>query len=115
MSYRPAQITKLFLALLLVLPLTANTVQAAITKCKINVVGGSFKGRSFALEMKNGKLVGQSGMSDSNLSGCRAKKLVYGRWYHLCKKGTLIVYKRKNSKWQRLKDKSLLKYEHTCF
>ena len=89
--------------------------QAKIKKCKIKVVGGSFKGQSFPLKMKDGKFIGQSGMSPSNLPGCRVKKLVYGRWYHLCNKGTLIVYKRKDNKWKRLKDKSLLKYQHTCF
>lgn len=94
---------------------TSATLEAKTTHCKIKVVGGSFKGRSFPVTMEDGKFVGQSGMSESNLPGCRVKKKVYGRWYHLCKRGTLIVYKWKNSKWTRLQPKSLLKYQHTCF
>jgi hypothetical protein len=88
---------------------------AATTKCKIKVVGGSFKGRSFAVKMQDGNFTNVKGMSGSSLNGCRAKKKVYGRWYHLCNKGTLIVFKRKNSKWVKLQPKSLLKYQHTCF
>ena len=105
-------------AVLMSIPLSftaINIAGAQVTKCKIKVVGGSFKGRAFPIEMKDGKFTNVSGMKKSELAGCRVKKKVYGRWYHLCEKGTLIVFKKKNSKWQRLKDKSLLKYQHTCF
>ncbi|HFC05250.1 MAG TPA: hypothetical protein ENJ55_06060 [Rhizobiales bacterium] len=106
------------MAVLLSIPLSFAAIsiaEAQVTKCKIKVVGGSFKGRSFNIEMKDGKFTNVSGMQKSELAGCRVKKKVYGRWYHLCKKGTLIVYKRKNFAWKRLSDKSLLKYQHTCF
>jgi len=94
---------------------TPGIGQAIAASCKIKVVGGSYKGRSFPIKMINGRFDGQSGVSRSELQGCRVKKQVYGRWYHLCKKGTLIVYKQKNHKWKRLKPKSLLKYQHNCF
>jgi len=105
-------------AVLMSIPLSFTAISIAdaqITKCKIKVVGGSFKGRAFPIEMKDGKFINQSGMKKSELAGCRAKKKVYGRWYHLCQKGTLIVFKKKSSKWVRLQPKSLLKYQHTCF
>ncbi len=69
-----------------------STAQAKTSKCKIKVVGGSFKGRSFKVKMVDGSLIGQSGMTKSDLPGCQAKKMFHGRWYHLCEKGTLIVY-----------------------
>ena len=112
------RLTRQLSAILLVPALITSTfsiAEANASKCKIKVVGGSYKGRSFPLKMKNGQFSGQSGVSASNLEGCRVKKIVYGRWYHLCEKGTLIVYKRKNNAWKRLKPKSLLKYQHTCF
>ncbi len=115
---KPSKFTSHAAAFLLAFPLvfaTSSIANAQITKCKIKVVGGSYKGQSYSVEMKDGKFVNQSGMKKSELAGCRVKKKVYGRWYHLCKKGTLIVYKRKNFKWQRLQPKSLLKYQHTCF
>ena len=109
---------KILFASLLALSTVAsaiNIAQAKSTKCKIKVVGGSYKGRSFTLRMSGGNFTGQSGVSKSSLEGCRVKKQVFGRWYHLCEKGTLIVYKRKDNKWKRLKPKSLKKYLHTCF
>jgi len=105
-------------AVLMSIPLSFTAIsiaEAQVTSCKIKVVGGSFKGRSFPIEMKDGKFTNVSGMKKSELGGCRVKKKVYGRWYHLCEKGTLIVYKRKNFQWVRLQPISLLKYQHTCF
>jgi len=114
--------TKGLLAKSLALALVVSTASTGIGiaeaktgKCKIKVVGGSYKGRSFPLKMSNGKFTDQSDVSASKLPGCRVKKKVFGRWYHLCNKGTLIVYKWKNSQWTRLKPKSLLKYQHNCF
>lgn len=110
-----SRLAKSVLALSIVLPLSltaASVASAGVVNCKINVVGGSYKGRSFPVQINNGQF---TGMSNSGLPGCRAKKKVYGRWYHLCKRGTLIVYKRKNFKWVKLYPKSLLKYQHTCF
>ncbi len=110
----PTLTLSIALALLMVLPMI-STAQAKTSKCKIKVVGGSFKGRSFKVKMVDGSLIGQSGMTKSDLPGCQAKKMFHGRWYHLCEKGTLIVYKRKDSKWKLLKPKSLKKYKHNCF
>jgi len=105
---------KVALALSIALPMV-STSQAQTTQCKIKVVGGSFKGQSFTVKMVDGSLIGQSGMTKSALPGCQAKKMLHGRWYHLCTKGTLIVYKRKDNKWKLLKPKSLKKYKHNCF
>jgi hypothetical protein len=105
--------TKL-LALLLVLPLS-GAAYAETKKCKISVVGGSFKGHSMKVKMKDGKFVGDSSIRDSTIAGCRGMKYFYGRWYHLCPKGTLIVFKQKKGKWVKLKPRSLKKYVHNCF
>jgi len=120
-SPKPAKKSLLFvpaMAILMSIPLSFAAIsiaEAQISKCKIKVVGGSFKGRAFPVEMKDGKFTNVSGMQKSELAGCRAKKKVYGRWYHLCEKGTMIVFKKKNSEWVRLQPKSLLKYQHNCF
>lgn len=109
---------KTALAFSLALPISfavTGSANAQVKNCKIKVVGGSFKGRSFAVQMKDGQFTNVKGMLVSELPGCRGKKKVYGRWYHLCKKGTLIVFKRKSGKWVKLYPKSLLKYQHTCF
>ncbi len=120
-SPKPAKKSRLFvpaMAIVMSIPLSFAAIaiaDAQITRCEIKVVGGSFAGRSFPIEMKDGKFTNVSGMKKSELAGCRVKKKVYGRWYHLCEKGTLIVFKRKNFKWVRLQPISLLKYQHTCF
>ncbi len=93
----------------------ASVVQAQTVNCKIKIVGGSFKGRSMKVTMKDGQFVGDSSIRPSNLPGCRGMKYFYGRWYHMCAKGTMIVYKQKHGKWIRLQPKSLKKYIHNCF
>lgn len=115
-KYRPIATIALALPLALaVLTTGVPSTYAKITKCKIKVVKGTYKGNSINVTMKDGSLVGQSGMTASNLNNCQAKKYYYGRWYHLCKGGTLIVYKNKDNRWKKLKPKSLLKYKHNCF
>lgn len=93
---------------------TVTAAEARAKTCKIYVVGGSWAGRSFSLQMENGKFVGTSGVSPSNLPRCVAKKYVYGRWYHLCKGGRLVVFKQKNNKWKPVSAKGLKKYKHDC-
>ncbi len=93
----------------------ASVAQAQTVDCKIKIVGGSFKGRSMDVKMRKGKFVGDSSIRESNLPGCRGMKYFYGRWYHMCTKGTMIVYKKKKGKWVRLQPISLKKYIHNCF
>ncbi len=88
--------------------------EANAKQCKISVVGGSWKGKTYPLRMKNGKFVGTRGLKNSGLPGCVAKKYIYGRWYHLCKNHKIIVYRREGSGWKRLAAKNLKKYKHNC-
>ena len=93
---------------------SAITAGAATTQCKISVVGGSFKGKTYKLTMQDGKFVGDKGFRESNLQGCLGKKKIYGRWYHLCQNSKIIVYRREGSGWKRLAAKNLKKYRHDC-
>lgn len=104
---------RLFVTLLPVI-LAAQPAVAASKTCQISVVGGSWKGYSHSLEMRDGKFVGTSGIKPSELQGCVAKKYIVGRWYHLCSSGKIIVFKFKDDKWKRLSAKSLKKYRHDC-
>lgn len=88
---------------------------AAAKDCKIKVVGGSFKGYSMKVKMQGDQFIGDSSIRPSNLPGCKGMKYFYGRWYHMCAGGTMIVYKKKHGKWVRLQPKSLKKYIHNCF
>lgn len=97
-----------------VLATSAMAAGAATTKCKISVVGGSFKGKTYKLSMKDGKFVGDKDFRESNLKGCVGKKFIYGRWYHLCNNSKIIVYRREGSGWKRLAAKNLKKYRHNC-
>ena len=96
--------------------LAASTVaaDAATKSCKISVVGGSWKGKTYPLKMKDGKFVDTKGLKNSELNGCVAKKKIYGRWYHLCQNSKIIVYRREGSGWKRLAAKNLKKYKHNC-
>lgn len=94
---------------------TFAPVEAAVKNCKIKVVGGSFKGHSMKIKMDGNRFVGDSSIRPSNLPGCRGMKYFYGRWYHMCARGTMIVYKKKHGKWVRLQPISLKKYVHNCF
>ncbi|MGI9463235.1 MAG: hypothetical protein ACR2OM_04815 [Aestuariivirgaceae bacterium] len=87
---------------------------AATKQCKISIVGGSYKGTTYPVKIKNGQFVGTGGMVESGLKGCVAKKKVYGRWYHLCKNSKIIVYRREGSGWKRLAARNLKKYKHNC-
>ena len=99
-----------------VAPIIAPSIaQAQTVNCKIKIVGGSFKGRSMDVRMRKGKFVGDSSIRPSNLAGCRGMKYFYGRWYHMCARGTMIVYKKKHGQWVRLQPISLKKYIHNCF
>ena len=91
-------------------------VTAKTTSCKISVVGGSHKGASFKLKIKNGKVIGTRAQA-SPLRGCLAMKNIYSRWYHLCNGGKIIVYRwlEDRRKWKRLSAKNLRKYQHNCF
>ena len=71
---------------------SAITAGAATTQCKISVVGGSFKGKTYKLTMQDGKFVGDKGFRESNLQGCLGKKKIYGRWYHICRNSKILVY-----------------------
>jgi hypothetical protein len=92
----------------------AAEASAASKSCKISVVGGSWKGKTYPIKVKNGQFAGTKGMEDSELSGCVAKKKIYGRWYHLCGNGKIIVFRREGSAWKRLAAKNLKKYRHNC-
>ena len=96
--------------------ITSTPAAAQSKRCKLNVVGGSQKGRSFNLEMRNGKFVG-AGMQDSTLSDCRGMRNIHGRWYHICGNGRVIVFRWvENTKtWRRLAEHNLQKYRHNCF
>ncbi len=100
-------------AVFLLATITAGT-QAATKTCKISVVGGSFKGRSYPLKMSNGAFVETGGVSKSSIGGCLAKKFIYGRWYHICRDSRIIVYRREGDGWKRLAAKNLKKYRHDC-
>ena len=94
---------------------SATTVaEAATKKCKISVVGGSFKGRAYPVKMNGGKFVETDGVSKSSLPGCLAKKFIYGRWYHICRNSKILVYRREGSSWKRLAARNLKKYRHNC-
>lgn len=99
---------------LIALPLASTIAEAKVKTCQISVVGGAWAGNSYSLQMENGKFTGTSGVSASNLPNCVAKKYVYGRWYHLCKGGKLIVFKQKNNKWKPVSANGLKKYRHNC-
>ncbi len=110
---------KSFTLLAAFLPVLAVPVvaEAKTTKCKISVVGGKFKGRTYSLKMKDGKFVDNSGTESSNLPGCVAKKYLYGRWYHVCQNSKIIVYRPEETHpegWKRLAAKNLKKYKHNC-
>ena len=91
-----------------------SAVEAQTKDCTISVVGGAWKGQTYGLRIENGKFVGTSGILESDLPGCVAKKHIFGRWYHLCRNNRIIVFKRKNNRWKRLSAKSLKKYRHNC-
>ena len=93
---------------------SAIAAGAATSHCKISVVGGSFKGKTYKLTMKDGKFVGDKGFRDSKLRGCVGKKKIYGRWYHLCQNGKIIVFRSEANVWKRLSAKNLKKYKHNC-
>ena len=93
---------------------SAGLAEAKTTTCNIYVVGGSWAGHKFPLKMENGKFVGTSGVTPSKLPRCVAKKYVYGRWYHLCKGGKLVVFKKKKNQWKPVSAKGLKKYKHDC-
>lgn len=97
-----------------VLASSAVAAGAATTKCKISVVGGSYKGKTYPLKMKSGRFIGTKGMEESQVRGCVAKKKIYGRWYHVCKNSQVIVYRREGSGWKQLAAKNLKKYRHDC-
>lgn len=103
-----------FLTVAAILIASAVAAQAATRQCKISVVGGSWKGKSYPLKMKDGKFVGKKGIEVSSLKGCVAKKFIYGRWYHVCKNSKIIVYRREGSGWKQLAAKNLKKYKHNC-
>ena len=105
---------KLLSTLMAILAIGSVAAEAKTTTCNIHVVGGSWAGNSFPLKMQNGKFVGTSGVSSSNIPNCVAKKYVYGRWYHLCKGGKLVVFKNKKGKWKPVSKKGLKKYRHDC-
>lgn len=113
MQNMPINSMKLLLAAA-VLAGSAMAAGAATTKCKISVVGGSFKGKTYKLKMKDGKFTGDKDFKDSNLKGCVGKKFIYGRWYHLCQNSKIIVYRREGSGWKQLAAKNLKKYKHNC-
>ena len=92
----------------------AVSADAGTKKCKISVVGGSWKGKTYPIKVKNGQFVGTKGMQESGISGCVAKKKIYGRWYHLCRNSKIIVFRREGSGWKKLAAKNLKKYKHNC-
>ena len=96
--------------------LSPPTVAAKTNSCKISVVGGSHKGSTFKLKIRNGKVIGTRSQA-SPLRGCLAMKNIYNRWYHLCSGGKIIVYRwlEDRRKWKRLSAKNLRKYRHNCF
>lgn len=103
-----------FLLAAAILAASAMAAGAATTKCKISVVGGSFKGKTYKLSMKDGKFVGDKDFKESSLKGCVGKKFIYGRWYHLCQNSKIIVYRREGNGWKQLAAKNLKKYRHNC-
>ena len=102
------------LAAACVLAAVTTGAEAATKKCKISVVGGSYKGRTYPVTMNNGRFVETRGVSKSSIAGCLAKNLIYGRWYHICRNSKIIVYRREGSGWKRLAAKNLRKYRHNC-
>ena len=89
---------------------------AATKKCKMSVVGGSQKGRTVPLKMRDGKFVGKD-VKESSLPGCKAYSKLYGRLYHICEGGRVTVLKRKEStnSWVPLSEKNQAKFKHNCF
>jgi len=98
----------------LMIAVSAGAVEAATTKCKISVVGGSWKGKTYKLSVKDGDFAGTKGMQKSGLKGCVAKKKIYGRWYHLCEGSKIIVFRPEGSGWKQLAARNLKKYKHNC-
>ena len=108
----------LVIACLLLLPqgFTGPEPAAAQDKrCKFSVVGGKQKGRTIKLKMRGGKFVGK-GIKDSTESGCAAMINVYGRWYHFCNGGRVVVHRwvESTKSWKQLSEKNLRKYRHDC-
>ena len=42
-------------------------------------------------------------------------KNIYGRWYHICLAGKIIVFLWDDGKWRKLPKIKLKKYRHDCF